>query len=386
MDKKAVKYLVFDIESVPDARLIRMVKYPGQDIDDSQAIKNFQDEVLANSQGVSSFIPVTFQYPVSICVAKIAEDFTMGEMVSLDFPKFRPAEMTRLFWDGVENNYSEASLVSFNGRGFDIPLLELMAYRYAVPLKRHLKDKFGARYRFGTRHIDLHDWLSNFNAIKMQGGLNLLAKVLEIEPRGFVVPAHIWTPWFSLFGSNSGFDAIEECFGDLTGEVFAVETGLSSDPSMNWRLSALDKYETQSFIPGVLYLHRVENSGAAFGLLPGAGSFIALGAVAAAALIVLVVHRLERRLEMVAMGLVLGGALGNLADRIFRGSGLLDGKVVDFLRFDFWESFPAFNVADSAITIGACLAVFAAFVMTRRGVAPADTTLPPPAGDADAAG
>ncbi len=178
MDKKAVKYLVFDIESVPDARLIRMVKYPGEDIDDAQAVKNFQDEVLANSQGVSSFIPVTFQYPVSICVAKIAEDFTLGEMVSLDFPKFRPAEMTRLFWDGVENNYTEASLVSFNGRGFDVPLLELMAYRYAVPIKRHLKDKFGARYRFGTRHIDLHDWLSNYNAIKMQGGLNLLAKIL----------------------------------------------------------------------------------------------------------------------------------------------------------------------------------------------------------------
>jgi uncharacterized protein (TIGR00375 family) len=55
------------------------------------------------------------------------------------------------------------------------------------------------------------------------------------------VPAHIWTPWFSLYGSNSGFDSIEECFGDLSKEVFAVETGLSSDPPMNWRLSALDR-------------------------------------------------------------------------------------------------------------------------------------------------
>jgi predicted PolB exonuclease-like 3'-5' exonuclease len=83
---------------------------------------------------------VTFQYPVSICVAKVGEKFNLGEMVSLDFPMFRPGEMTRLFWDGVENSYPEASLVSFNGRGFDIPLLELMAYRYGVPLKRQLKD------------------------------------------------------------------------------------------------------------------------------------------------------------------------------------------------------------------------------------------------------
>jgi signal peptidase II len=133
-----------------------------------------------------------------------------------------------------------------------------------------------------------------------------------------------------------------------------------------WVVGALQVGERHALVPGVLYVHRVENSGAAFGLLPGAGSFIALGAVAAAILIVLVVHRLEGRLERVAMGLVLGGALGNLLDRFFRGPGVLDGKVVDFLRFDFWRSFPAFNVADSAITVGACLAILAAFVLTRK--------------------
>lgn len=69
---------------------------------------------------------------------------------------------------------------------------------------------------------------------------DLLRAVLDIDPQSFLVPAHIWTPWFSLFGSNSGFDTIEECFGDLSGEIFAVETGLSSDPPMNWRLAALD--------------------------------------------------------------------------------------------------------------------------------------------------
>ncbi len=61
-------------------------------------------------------------------------------------------------------------------------------------------------------------------------------------PRCVVIPAHIWTPWFSLFGANSGFDAIEECFEEMTPFIFALETGLSSDPAMNWRLSCLDKY------------------------------------------------------------------------------------------------------------------------------------------------
>jgi len=70
-----------------------------------------------------------------------------------------------------------------------------------------------------------------------------LAKiVLGISNECFVVPAHIWTPWFSLFGANSGFDDIEECFGELTSQIYALETGLSSDPEMNWALSSLDRF------------------------------------------------------------------------------------------------------------------------------------------------
>jgi len=71
---------------------------------------------------------------------------------------------------------------------------------------------------------------------------DLLEIVLELAPDGFLVPAHIWTPWFSLFGSKSGFDSIDECFGDLSKHVFALETGLSSDPDMNRLVSALDRF------------------------------------------------------------------------------------------------------------------------------------------------
>ncbi len=69
---------------------------------------------------------------------------------------------------------------------------------------------------------------------------DLLEIMLETNDQGFLVPAHIWTPWFSLFGSKSGFDRMEHCFQDLTPHVFAVETGLSSDPPMNWRVADLD--------------------------------------------------------------------------------------------------------------------------------------------------
>ena len=69
---------------------------------------------------------------------------------------------------------------------------------------------------------------------------DLLEIMLEVCPDGELIPAHIWTPHFSLFGAFSGFDTMEDCFADLTGHIHAVETGLSSDPPMNWRLSALD--------------------------------------------------------------------------------------------------------------------------------------------------
>ncbi|MDQ7039706.1 MAG: UvrD-helicase domain-containing protein [Rhodothermus sp.] len=71
---------------------------------------------------------------------------------------------------------------------------------------------------------------------------DLLEITLEAGEGCYLVPAHIWTPWFSVLGSKSGFDSIEECYGDLADHIFAVETGLSSDPPMNWRLSALDRY------------------------------------------------------------------------------------------------------------------------------------------------
>ena len=69
----------------------------------------------------------------------------------------------------------------------------------------------------------------------------LLKIVLDIDKDCFVVPAHLWTPWFSLFGSKSGFDSIEECFDDYSKYIYAVETGLCSNPAMNWRISGLDK-------------------------------------------------------------------------------------------------------------------------------------------------
>ena len=91
--------------------------------------------------------------------------------------------------------------------------------------------------------------LGQFGSLSLDGrpllqmeAWRLVELVLGIEPRCLVVPAHAWTPHFALFGSNSGFDSVEDCFEHQASKIFALETGLSSDPAMNWRLSTLDRY------------------------------------------------------------------------------------------------------------------------------------------------
>src|SRR3989338_8164000 len=80
-----------------------------------------------------------------------------------------------------------------------------------------------------------------FSCIELADELMKISKDIEI------IPAHVWTPWFSIFGSNSGFDSVEECFKEKAKFIHALETGMSSDPAMNWRLSKLDNYALVSF-------------------------------------------------------------------------------------------------------------------------------------------
>jgi len=100
--------------------------------------------------------------------------------------------------------------------------------------------------RLGTKLAAVGNIASDGRPILGLDPKDLLSMLLETSEEAFLIPAHIWTPWFSLFGSKSGFDRIEDCFEELTPHIFALETGLSSDPLMNWRWSALDRYRLVS--------------------------------------------------------------------------------------------------------------------------------------------
>jgi DNA helicase II / ATP-dependent DNA helicase PcrA len=106
---------------------------------------------------------------------------------------------------------------------------------------------FDSMDRFSARLDRIGNINSDGRPILGLGSRELLEISLETTEESFFVPAHIWTPWFSILGSRSGFDSVEECFDDLTPHVFALETGLSSDPEMNFRVSALDRFTLVSY-------------------------------------------------------------------------------------------------------------------------------------------
>lgn len=174
-----IRYFLFDVESVADGELISGVRYPNAKMQPAEAIETYRAERL--EQTGSDFIPYTHQIPISVVIAKVAEDFRLVDLVTLDSPEFRPHVITQHFWLGWKK-YDRPTLVTFNGRSFDVPLMELAAFRFGVSIP----DWFGGkaayekpRNRFNTNaHLDLQDLLTNFGASRFNGGLNLAAMSL----------------------------------------------------------------------------------------------------------------------------------------------------------------------------------------------------------------
>lgn len=103
-----------------------------------------------------------------------------------------------------------------------------------------LAPSLGAVTRINSELAKIGNLVADGRPVFGASAKRLVEVVWSSEPAAEVIPAHAWTPWFSVFGSRSGFDSLEECFGEHTRRIFAIETGLSSDPAMNWRVSALD--------------------------------------------------------------------------------------------------------------------------------------------------
>lgn len=177
-------FLVLDTESVPDGRLLSCVKYPGENLSPDEAVRRAQAEARERSITGSDFIAMTFQYPVAVCILRVGADFGLQSITCLDVPQFRPRRIVESFWGGLaqfKERYREKfRLVTFNGRCFDLPLLELAAFRYGCSARDHFQNSRDTRVRYNGGHIDIMDWLTNHGASRLAGGLNLLAKLLGL--------------------------------------------------------------------------------------------------------------------------------------------------------------------------------------------------------------
>jgi 3'-5' exonuclease len=224
-------FLVLDTESVPDGRLLAKVKYPGEQIDPEEAIRRAQDEAREKSRDGSDFLPATFQYPVAVCVLRVAPDFTLQALACLDAPEFRPAEMVKRFWQGV-NRY-RAKLVTFNGRGFDLPLLEMAAFRYGCSAREHF---YNSRNRYNGNHIDLFDWLSNYGACRLAGGLNLLSKLLGKPGKMEVSGDQVYSLWRDGRKQDINdyclFDTLDTYFVFLRSRILSGELTLEQEADL----------------------------------------------------------------------------------------------------------------------------------------------------------
>jgi len=175
-----VAYLIFDVETVADGDLISRVRYPDESLDGQQAIRKYQEELIESTG--KDFIPQTFMLPISVAVAKVDEHFHLVDLTTLDEPDYDPYQITKKFWQGY-THYRCPTFITFNGRGYDMPVMELAAYRYGLSLPRWFNvdartyDQSRNRYNHHA-HLDLMDLISNFGASRVTGGLNLLANLI----------------------------------------------------------------------------------------------------------------------------------------------------------------------------------------------------------------
>lgn len=175
-----VAYLIFDVEAVGDGDLISKVKYPQESLPGPEALQRFREELIAATG--KDVLPPTFVLPISVAVAKVSADFRLLDLVVLDEPEYRPAVIAKGFWAGWRH-YGRPTLVTFNGRGYDVPVLEYAAFRYGLSLPDWFNMSAPAyeqsRNRYNRKsHLDMMDLFSNFGATRITGGLNLLANLI----------------------------------------------------------------------------------------------------------------------------------------------------------------------------------------------------------------
>jgi predicted PolB exonuclease-like 3'-5' exonuclease len=171
-----MRYAVFDIETRVNKELLKSVFFAGQGLDKEEAYIRFRADLIKR-QG-DDFPPLVLHVPISIALGDVSADHVLRKVESLAVDNYSEAELVREFWRRLES--FNGCLVSFNGRQFDLPVLELQALRYGLRCPVHFSES-GRRRRYATsRHLDLFDFLSNYGVFRLRGGINALLQMIGL--------------------------------------------------------------------------------------------------------------------------------------------------------------------------------------------------------------
>jgi predicted PolB exonuclease-like 3'-5' exonuclease len=187
-------FAIFDIETRIDKELIRSVMYPHDEVTEEEAYQRFRQQISAERDNRSDFLPIAFHVPISIVVGNVTGDHTLTAVEVLCAQEYSEEAIVCEFWRRVE--IFPGTLVSFNGRAFDLPVLEMQALRYGCQAPRYFNEKYGHRYRYSEeRHYDLFDFLSNMGVHRVRGGFNLLARLIGLPGKTWVDGSMIQALW-----------------------------------------------------------------------------------------------------------------------------------------------------------------------------------------------
>jgi len=175
-------YLVFDIETRVDKELVKAVYDPEETLTLEQAYDKARDKILESSGQQSDFFPIPFHVPIAIAMLQAERDYRIQSLVCLGTDRFTEADMLGRFWQMFE---TAQTLVTFNGRGFDLPVLELRSMKHGLSLPRYFATGLErATYR-GSRysdafHFDVCDFLGNYGAVYRRGTLDAISKLIGL--------------------------------------------------------------------------------------------------------------------------------------------------------------------------------------------------------------
>jgi 3'-5' exonuclease len=189
-----MNFAIFDIETRIDKALIQSVMYPHDDVNEEEAYQRFRQQIREERDNRSDFLPIAFHVPISIVVGNVTGEHALTAVEVLCAQDYSEEGIVCEFWRRVE--IFPGTLVSFNGRAFDLPVLEMQALRYGCQAPRYFNEKYGHRYRYSEeRHYDLFDFLSNVGVHRIRGGFNLLARLIGLPGKTWVDGSMIQGLW-----------------------------------------------------------------------------------------------------------------------------------------------------------------------------------------------